>query len=119
MSKGYRRTVLVIWPKYADFLITGHGDLESACLDLYGILSKTPTQDERAQIEFLMTRIKAPEDAVHVADGVCRIACQWEDVELWKRVVEVCSKKQGLNTLDVESICTAISTFGFDAIKPR
>lgn len=117
-SIGYSRTVLVIWPKYASYLITG--DLDSACDELYDIHSEIPTPDELAYVEFLIRQAKNdPQSAATVVDGACHVACQWRDAELWKRAIDVCSKTQGVTTLDVESLCTAIRTFGFDTVKSR
>lgn len=119
-SLGYRRTVLVIWPNFANCVVASN--LDDVCDELRDEADEfdKATPEQRATIEFLLARsVDSSEDAVTVADSVCNASCHWRDLELWKRAVEKCSRAAGVATLDADSIYTAIKAFGFEAVTSR
>ncbi|KAF7789412.1 hypothetical protein EIP86_000356 [Pleurotus ostreatoroseus] len=119
LERWYRRTVLVIWPKFADCIVSDNP--EDVCSDLKdeATSTKSCTPEQHATIEFLLNRrVGQCGDAVNVAGAVCHAACCWGDLELWKRTVQRCSPAAGAMTLTAEDVRAAITTFGFDAVNP-
>ncbi|KAF7789411.1 hypothetical protein EIP86_000355 [Pleurotus ostreatoroseus] len=119
LERWYRRTALVIWPKFADCII--YSDLEDVCVDLRKEVSKTRscTPEQRVIIELLLNRrVSQPSDAANVADAVCHAACCWRDLGLWRRAIQLCSTAAGVAAFAAELVCSAIGVFGFDAVQP-
>ena len=106
----------MIWPKYADCVVTGKVD--STCDDLLGT-GPVPSEEERLQVEFLLSNTTSTGDTGRVALATSHAAVCWKDLSLWRQAIDVCSKALGAFTLDVKSIHAAVREFGFEAIKPR
>ncbi|PSS37912.1 hypothetical protein PHLCEN_2v242 [Hermanssonia centrifuga] len=116
-ERWYRRTVLVIWPRCADYIVRGTDGLGAACADLLSTSSEKPTPHEKHLIHFLLTHSATTENRPSAAGALCHAACQWKDVELWKRTIEKYSLLHGIGILQLNSVCNAITQFGFDVVR--
>ena len=114
----YRRTVLVIWPKWANFdLIHGPKAFSVACDQLRASTSQEPTEEEAELTDIVLARSNASR-AKDVVSSVCHVALAWKDFSLWFRAVRACDAEKSLDTLQVNNILQAVATFGFDEVQP-
>ncbi|KAJ3542327.1 hypothetical protein NM688_g5980 [Phlebia brevispora] len=119
LERWYRRTVLVIWPKYAYCAIMD--DVCGACdgLDIEADQLETSTPELSARINFLLNRFgRSSWNGILIAKTVCKAAVKWNEPELWKRAVDSCSIREGVRIVGVEELHNAIRKFGFQAIQP-
>ncbi|TCD68473.1 hypothetical protein EIP91_010648 [Steccherinum ochraceum] len=119
LSRWYRRTVLVIWPKYSNFAIQyGEENIERACKTLSSFQHASPEADDLALADFVLAR--AAKNPAAAAQSVCHAALMWKSSELWVRAVQTCSPvgNKGLALFPNPSrIVEAISTLGFSEVK--
>lgn len=108
---GYRRTVLVIWPKWSnhDILFGGEGGLAYGVAKLNAIISKEPNPVERA---LCTTLWRARRRDTFVIRSVCRVARLWKDATLWKHAAQ--PQSQPITTVGSEEIYEGILTFGWE-----
>ncbi|TCD68475.1 hypothetical protein EIP91_010650 [Steccherinum ochraceum] len=119
LSRWYHRTVLVIWPNYSNISIQyGTDNIQRACSVLFGAAPGTPTSDDLALADFILTR--AAKSPMEAARCVCRAARAWNNSSLWVRAVQTCCplSGKGLDLFpDTQSILDAIAAFGFSGIR--
>ncbi|KAH9936707.1 hypothetical protein B0H21DRAFT_894199 [Amylocystis lapponica] len=116
---GYRRTVLVIWPKWQDFSIRygdGHDGFKRACETLRTSTSPAPTPDELEVMEQILQRASVISVAEIIAK-VCPVACLWRDASIWVRAVTACDAVHGIASLGVENVYRALLVFDFEDIQ--
>ena len=115
---GYRRTVLVIWPRYSHFAIQyGEDNTERACSTLAGMTNPKPSSNDLALADFVLRLAgKLPAQA---ARAVCHAAHLWKNITLWTRAITTCSPLgKGLAIIDKDEILfDAVTRFGFKDIK--
>ena len=115
---GYRRTVLVIWPRWSDFavLYAGRGGTLKAIKELNSFTAAHETARNFELVELILSR--ANQALVMVAQAVMHVAYQWNKPSLWVRAVKSCGIEAGLTALRNETeIFKAVESFGFDSIK--
>ncbi|KAJ3537272.1 hypothetical protein NM688_g6715 [Phlebia brevispora] len=120
LERWYRRSVLVIWPKYANGIVTNDIDWECDNMNDEIDESDVATDELRTQVNYLLNRAATSWwDSSYLPEVICYAACQWDDIQLWNKAVDLCVEKKGLKTLDVPNIGLAIETFGFEKVKAR
>ncbi|PIL31359.1 hypothetical protein GSI_06058 [Ganoderma sinense ZZ0214-1] len=118
LERYYRRTVLVLWPKWAHFdLVHGSEAFSFACEELRASTSQEATEDEVELVEIILARSTASK-AKDVVSSVCRVALTWKDFSLWFRAVRACDAEKSIGALQVDNILRAVATFGFDEVQP-
>ncbi|KAJ3551126.1 hypothetical protein NM688_g4911 [Phlebia brevispora] len=120
LERWYRRTVLVIWPKYANGAVTN--SVDSTYNDLYTDIGRldTATEEVRGLIDYVLNRSDPSKlNGEHLPELICGAAYRWGDVGLWRHAVDACAEKLGLATLDIGSLSAAAKQFGFEEVRPR
>ncbi|GBE89811.1 hypothetical protein SCP_1701360 [Sparassis crispa] len=115
LERWYRRTVLVIWPHWANNDILYDGDLTDACDILHGTDSRKPTREETELTDYVLRN--ATMDKGAVTESVCHAAVVWRDVSIWVRAVKACDAESSISALGDENVFHAVLTFGLDEIK--
>ena len=116
--KGYRRTVLVIWPQRFELDMTFDDDIESAIEDLTDVSAK-PHKRERKLVEFLLNVAKARGSSGNndIAQAICHVAYMWSDRALFLRAMEICGVN-GVETLSIDDAVNAADAFGMETVQP-
>ncbi|TFL04375.1 hypothetical protein BDV98DRAFT_590190 [Pterulicium gracile] len=116
LERWYRRTVLVIWPKWGHFsmLYTGPDGFSKACKDLPWLDNAKKQRDLADYI--LLTG--AQSDARLAAGVVCELANNLKNVNLWEKAIRTCAQV-GLGFVIVgnQVKLEAIEQFGFTAVR--
>lgn len=111
--------MLVLWPPWAHFdIIHGAEGFAYACAQLQKSNTTKPTGDEQSLTDVIMARAK-PSDSANVVSSICRVAIQWNDLDLWNRAVVACEAERSIDTLKEENALLALKKFGFKDIHPR
>ncbi|KAI9060522.1 hypothetical protein FKP32DRAFT_1595275 [Trametes sanguinea] len=119
LERFYRRTVLVIWPPWANFdMVHGANGFDYACRRISASTSTQPTAEELELAEIILTRATLSQAAA-VISSVCRAAITWGDVTLWLRAVLTCDAERSIATLQDRNILDALKKFGFAKIRAR
>lgn len=87
------------------------------------ILSETtegkPSRDEKILVSYLLRGAASGRISTAVAArAVCTAACTWVDLQMWLHAVETCAGDRSLDVLKEGGILDAISTFGFEPVRP-
>lgn len=116
---GYRRAVLVIWPKRnrPSVLYSGNAGFIRACTELEGSTPAGPSAKDNELVELLLSKQDA--DPQRVAQVICQAACAWQDVDLWHKAISVPSKLHGLATISDDNKLYAVKAFGFEYVRSR
>ncbi|KAL4247009.1 hypothetical protein ABKN59_001281 [Abortiporus biennis] len=119
---GYRRTVLVIWPKVMNSKVcyVGEDGFQRVCALLSEIQTSRRTAMDDKFLEFILHghRRKPAMDACMITKAVCRVASAWHDCILWNRAVSLGSPFGGLAVLPTSDVVEAFLKFSFSYIRP-
>ncbi|RPD82293.1 hypothetical protein L226DRAFT_497438 [Lentinus tigrinus ALCF2SS1-7] len=119
LERFYRRTVLVIWPRWANFdIIHGVNGLSYACEKLRTSTTLQATSDESELANLVLTRASASH-CTAIVSSLCRVALTWKDLSLWKQAVDHCDATRSIAAFGGDRhIRRAVATFGFQEIRP-
>ncbi|RDX51144.1 hypothetical protein OH76DRAFT_1401917 [Lentinus brumalis] len=120
LERFYRRTVLVIWPQWANFdIMHGANGLSYACDKLRTSTSLQPTPEESELANLVLTRASASH-CTAIITSLCRVALTWRNLSLWKQAVHRCDATRSIAAFGGGShIHRAVATFGFQEVKPH
>ncbi len=115
--KGYRRTVLVLWPSWSNFTVQygGTGGILRAIAHVKSIETTEATSEQTELIDFVLS--KGDQHFAAAADAVCEAALRWKSPDLWVRAVQACCTSLGVGVLPEEKVVSALENFGLEAIK--
>ncbi|KAL1749666.1 hypothetical protein FB107DRAFT_252665 [Schizophyllum commune] len=117
LSRWYRRTVLVIWPKKFSLGLTFKDDIEDAINTLVNI-SEKPHKRERKLVNFLLGFAKARGgDNSDIAQNLTHVAFMWSDRGLWVQAMEACGIT-GVETLSIDDVINVLEEFGMKTVQP-
>ncbi|KAI4517125.1 hypothetical protein K525DRAFT_211588 [Schizophyllum commune Loenen D] len=117
LSRWYRRTVLVIWPKKFSLGLTFEDDIEDA-IDTLVNVSEKPHKRERKLVNFLLGFAKARGgDNSDIAQNLTHVAFMWSDRGLWVQAMEACGIT-GVETLSIDDIINVLGEFGMETVQP-
>ncbi|TCD65286.1 hypothetical protein EIP91_002848 [Steccherinum ochraceum] len=122
LTRWYRRTVLLMWPRHNDFGVR-YGLRPKAAYNTFRQAvteGKTPSEEERGLAQFIISRRQTVKQAAFAAQTVCDAALRWNDPKLWSRAVEECSVRgKGLTIFkdDYAPIWNAVTQFGFHQVE--
>ncbi|KDQ15313.1 hypothetical protein BOTBODRAFT_174154 [Botryobasidium botryosum FD-172 SS1] len=121
LERWYRRTILVIWPSLRDpEIVYGRSYAEKALGALRETASASPNEEEYGYVEYMLGHLVDQYGAPKrdILRCVCAAACQWDDIELWRRAMCICNGFDDCSTLGSEYIVKALSRFGSNEILP-
>ncbi|KAL1736100.1 hypothetical protein EV714DRAFT_266946 [Schizophyllum commune] len=117
LSRWYRRTVLVIWPKKFSLGLTFEDDIEDA-IDTLVNVSEKPHKRERKLVNFLLGFAKARGgDNSDIAQNLTHVSFMWSDRGLWVQAMEACGIT-GVETLSIDDVINVLGEFGMETVQP-
>ncbi|KZV95593.1 hypothetical protein EXIGLDRAFT_644081 [Exidia glandulosa HHB12029] len=108
LERFYRRTVLVIWPRWSSLGSGGDRRAAYALDQLEGVNSTEPTTEE---LQYFHDVLQSRQSDTF--ELLCGLARQWRRLDLWKAVIVKLADDDS-----VDEIFPAIEEFGFDALRP-
>ncbi|KDQ15308.1 hypothetical protein BOTBODRAFT_174149 [Botryobasidium botryosum FD-172 SS1] len=119
LELSYRRSVLVIWPNLRNAeIVYGDKYFEHTLDCLRETTTTEPSKEERHLVEDVLGVLRLDVSQSKVLRSVCGAACQWGDLELWRKAVRTCGGYTNVEMLGLEYIMKAISRFGYDDVLP-
>jgi hypothetical protein len=71
-----------------------------------------PDQEGRLLAKFLLRGIASQRFGNSIVQGLCKTACQWNNMSLWLKAVDLCRQEKILDILSARRIVNAIEVFG-------
>ncbi|KAA1473725.1 hypothetical protein DENSPDRAFT_823223 [Dentipellis sp. KUC8613] len=114
LERWYRRTVLVIWPNRNNYkiLYQGPAGFKLACIAL--LTSMLDSRDDDLA-DFIQSQYAV--DPERAAGTLCQAAYAWNDVELWKDIIGLCSKRNGTGTISKQIVVNALEQFTWGEVR--
>jgi hypothetical protein len=117
MTSVYRRTALVLWPKWGSLGGSGGADRRSAyALDeLKASTSTEPSTQDLDLYNYLSTSAQYLAKRV-VLDVLCGVARRWKKRDYWNDTVWSCAGGLAGDLLSIDEIAAALAIFGFSSL---
>ncbi|KAI0080852.1 hypothetical protein K474DRAFT_1704394 [Panus rudis PR-1116 ss-1] len=119
LQRWYRRTVLVLWPQWADFDVRYAGsNFVKLCQTLDGMSTTDhmPTPRDVSLAQLVLSHLES--DSKTVTPSIMRIACAWGDYSLWTNVVAKAITAGHCDSVQLQDVFLGIQKFAFDSVKP-
>ncbi|KAI0080855.1 hypothetical protein K474DRAFT_1636833 [Panus rudis PR-1116 ss-1] len=119
LQRWYRRTVLVIWPDWANFDLRYSGaNFVKACqtLDRLSTVDHVPSPRDVSLAHMVLSRLNTAPKIVTPA--IMRIASAWGDYGLWTNAVAKAMTAGHCEHVQLKDFFLGIRKFGFNSIKP-
>ncbi|KAJ7722653.1 hypothetical protein DFH07DRAFT_856715 [Mycena maculata] len=118
-TKVYKRTVLLLWPRY-NVRVTVGDIYDYACNALRNSVTLEPTEREEKLVNKLLAccRIRREEYKLpQVVQVLKECADRWNDVQVLLAALKTCGVDKNIDFMGVEGFVSAYQAFGWDALK--
>lgn len=118
LSIGYHRTVLVLYHEDHELdIFLSTGGISYALQRLKRKELSKPTADDRRVANWVIARLTARDPTT--TREMAKIAIQWNDLEMWNKVVKASVADKGIQVLGKDSLIKAAwKKFSFETIRP-
>ncbi|KAJ6620296.1 hypothetical protein B0H10DRAFT_2216084 [Mycena sp. CBHHK59/15] len=117
LEKTYKRTVLLLWPRFKSDLTVSVGNIYEFACDTLGVSdSFRPTRQEKKLVDnFIHWCWTEHRDAklMGALNLLRETAYRWNDVDILLRAMEACGVERRIDLMGVEDIVTACQAFGW------
>lgn len=120
---GYRKTVLLLWPKRSDIEATFGNILNYACTRLENSGQRQPPEKDRKLADLLTKQCEELDPTEHKAPltravkALQRCAVLWGDSALWVASALGCGVSLDISIMGVQMFVQGWKTFGFDRLR--
>lgn len=115
----YRRTALVLWPKWGSLGRNKGGDRRAVyALEMLKASSSLEPTSEELDLFNYVSKSAANISKSDLIKALCPNARKWGKLDEWLAVVKSCTGQKVTSLFSAKEVTAAVSAFGFPAIAP-